>query len=272
MTRKILLCTTALLGSFPVFTPNKADAASPTASVSVQVSGSANPVSVVDATGKSCSLSIIPCGNSPAQAAASKGLEKREQVTYLGVAPEPVSAELRDQLSLKRGEGILVGAIVADSPAARVGVRPHDVLLRFDDQILIEPGQLKALVQMRNPGDKVKLILMRKGAQQTLEVTLGQTEEGRDEPCFPVIELKSDGVEKLLHGLKSIPGAVVSQKAIVIGPDGKPRTLEDKDLDKVLELVRKNLGQGADNGNLESLLKGLLQTGTGSNDMHPAAP
>ena len=233
--------------------------------------GASNLSVGVDATGTAGAVNIMPGGNLPAKAAPSNSAEKRDRVTYFGVAPEPVSEELRDQLPLRRGEGILVGAVVIDSPAAQAGIHLHDILLRFDDQILVEPGQLKALVQMRNPGEKVKLTLMRKGVQQAVEVTLAQTEDGGNKDCVPGVDFKIDGIEKLLRGLKNVPGAVIDRKATVIGADGKTQTFEGKDMDKIIDIVRQNIGQGLPK-EVDSLLKFLGETDKKAGKSHAPAP
>ena len=282
MKQKLLIYNTVLLNSIPAIAGEKADFASATGLTGVVSvvpedaaemtnvtvpAGTAGVVSVV-----SGDVRVVSGNNIPANAAAAGSAENRKQVTYFGVAPEPVSDELRDQLPLKRGEGILVGAVIADSPAAKADIRLHDILLRFDDQILVVPDQLKTLVQMRNPGEKVKITLMRKGAHQAVEVTLAQTSEGGNEDCVPGVHFQNDGMEKLLRGLKNIPGAVVVRKATVIGPDGTVQTFGDKDMGKAVNLIRKNIGQDLPKDQVDNLLKSLGEINKDTNKSGSSAP
>ena len=45
--------------------------------------------------------------------------------------------------------------------AENAGLKLYDILLKLDDQLLINPDQLKTLVQMRNPGERISLSVLR---------------------------------------------------------------------------------------------------------------
>lgn len=92
--------------------------------------------------------------------------------TYLGIASSPVSAELREQLKLKRGVGLVVQRVEKGSPAEQAGVKQYDIVEKMDDQILLNPDQFQSLVRMQEPGAQVKLAIIRQGQPQTLTVTL----------------------------------------------------------------------------------------------------
>ena len=53
---------------------------------------------------------------------------KKNQRAYLGVSLMPVTPVIRNQLGLSEGEGILVGGVKKDSPAAKSGIRKWDVI------------------------------------------------------------------------------------------------------------------------------------------------
>jgi hypothetical protein len=100
-------------------------------------------------------------------------MEKRP---WLGVATEPVDPAVREHLSLAEGFGIAVEYVVEDSPAATAGIQEHDILVRLEDQRLTTPEHLAVLVRSMAKGDRVKFTLIRKGAEQTVEVVLGETD------------------------------------------------------------------------------------------------
>src|SRR5213075_1492155 len=97
---------------------------------------------------------------------------EKENVAFLGVEAAPAPAALASQLGLARGTGLVIGHVAAKSPADGV-LQQHDVLLKLDDQILIEPHQLSVLIRQHKEGDEVTLTYMRAGKQTTAKVKLG---------------------------------------------------------------------------------------------------
>jgi serine protease Do len=96
-----------------------------------------------------------------------------QEVSYLGISTHGIEAALAAQMDLPPETGLVVVHIMPDSPAAGV-LKQHDLLTRFEDQILIEPRQLGVLVRSKKEGDEVKLTLFRLGKQQTVSVKLGK--------------------------------------------------------------------------------------------------
>lgn len=97
-----------------------------------------------------------------------------EKGTYFGASVVSVSNALRGQLQISRGMGLAIMEIRPGSPAARAGLLPHDVLVKLDDQILINPGQFVVLVRNKRPGNRIDLTMIRQGKPLQLEVTLGE--------------------------------------------------------------------------------------------------
>ncbi len=100
---------------------------------------------------------------------------EKETVAFLGVETGPVSATTGAQLGLARGTGLVVSQVALKSPAAGV-LQEHDILLKLDDQILIETKQLAVLVRTKKQGDEVALTFLRAGQKSTAKITLGQHE------------------------------------------------------------------------------------------------
>jgi serine protease Do len=99
----------------------------------------------------------------------------KEPVTFLGVETMPVSPTLIAQLGLTDGTGLVVTHVVPDSPAAGA-LQQHDVLLKLDDQWLIEVRQLAVLVRNHQKNDEVTLTFLRGGKQQTARLKLVKRE------------------------------------------------------------------------------------------------
>jgi len=99
-------------------------------------------------------------------------MEKR---TFLGVATGPLDPTLRTQLGIPRGTGITIHHVDRNSPAGKV-VQEHDIVTKFNDQILVSHEQLAVLVENSKPGDSVSLTIIRGGKEQAVTVTLAEHE------------------------------------------------------------------------------------------------
>jgi len=104
--------------------------------------------------------------------------EPAREVTWLGLSTEEASEALASQLGLKPGQGLVVVFVAPDSPAAKAGIQKYDVIEEVGDQMLVDPVQLRKLVQMQKAGDTVKLMLYRSGKKQTVPATLAKRAEG----------------------------------------------------------------------------------------------
>src|SRR6478672_1396538 len=113
--------------------------------------------------------------------------EKRPKVpvTYLGVDTSQVPTVVSDQLGLAKGFGLVVDYVEPNSPAATAGVQQNDILKMLNDQILIEPSQLRKLLQSFPEGTEVTLTVLRKGQEQKLTAKLVRKEVPQRRGAFP---------------------------------------------------------------------------------------
>ncbi|HRE82180.1 MAG TPA: PDZ domain-containing protein [Opitutaceae bacterium] len=154
--------------------------------------------------------------------AESAPANAKEPVTFLGVEASPVSETLSAQLGLTEGTGLVVKAVVPGSAAVGVLI-PHDILLKLDDQILIETRQLGVLVRQKKVGDEITLTLMRKGKEEKVKVTLTQREMPKRAFNFNLprtaprsLELGLQGVAPLAPGIAAANGTDVQDVLRVI--------------------------------------------------------
>ena len=94
----------------------------------------------------------------------------------LGVAVQQVDQSLAESFGLKRAEGAVVSTVSPNSAAARAGLQPGDVILRFNDKPVGAAGELSAMVGQASPGEKAKLEIWRKGETKEITATLGAAE------------------------------------------------------------------------------------------------
>ncbi|MDB5325934.1 MAG: hypothetical protein JWM57_1503 [Phycisphaerales bacterium] len=94
------------------------------------------------------------------------------RASYLGVMTSVATPALREQLSLPGGVGVLIEAVDAESPAQRGGLQVHDIIMKLDDQLVINVHQFGVLVRMRKPGETISLSVIRRGKPITANVAL----------------------------------------------------------------------------------------------------
>ena len=101
----------------------------------------------------------------------SKGKVTRGRI---GVSIDSVTPELAESLGLAKAEGALVRAVEAGSPAAKAGVEPGDIIVKFDDKPIVKAGDLPRIVGNTAPGAKSKLTVWRRGGLKELTLTVAQ--------------------------------------------------------------------------------------------------
>ncbi|WP_193211122.1 S1C family serine protease [Luteolibacter marinus] len=70
--------------------------------------------------------------------------------------------------------GLSIEKVGRESPAEKAGLKPGDILLKFDGVELETKEQLQELLKEKAPDDRVALELLRKGKQETLTLRLGE--------------------------------------------------------------------------------------------------
>ncbi|HZZ72216.1 MAG TPA: PDZ domain-containing protein [Pirellulales bacterium] len=88
---------------------------------------------------------------------------------FLGLNCFPADAALRAQLNLPENHGLVVEQVVADGPAAKAGLKPLDILLTADGQVLGDVPHLVALVDGAKERE-LKITFLRGGKEQSVSV------------------------------------------------------------------------------------------------------
>jgi len=96
---------------------------------------------------------------------------------WLGVQMEEVSEELAERLGMARPQGALVIEVVhvnGASPAALAGIQQGDVIVRWNDQDVVNPTTLSRLVARTQIGAEAMVVVVRSGARLELNVAVGE--------------------------------------------------------------------------------------------------
>ncbi|MGI9301251.1 MAG: DegQ family serine endoprotease [Gammaproteobacteria bacterium] len=96
---------------------------------------------------------------------------------WLGVTIQGLSRELAGSFGLDTPKGALVAEVSADSPAARAGIKPGDIIIEFNGRQVAESGDLPALVGATPAGKSVDLTVLRNGKERTLQVEIAELEQ-----------------------------------------------------------------------------------------------
>ncbi len=96
---------------------------------------------------------------------------------YLGVSNVSVTEALRERFTLTRSTGVLVAGTEPGAPAQLAGLEQGDIIIEFDGQAIESDSDLYSILRRMKPGDSVSLVVDRKGAELSFDVTLGERPE-----------------------------------------------------------------------------------------------
>lgn len=103
--------------------------------------------------------------------------EPRAPRPWLGVQPEELPDELRAQLDLPEGVGLLVTEVLSGSPAEKAGLKRNDILTKIDGRPMKGEDSLAKFMASAKPGQEVTLTVLRKSKEQTFKVTVGEKKD-----------------------------------------------------------------------------------------------
>ena len=101
------------------------------------------------------------------------GVENRYRI---GVTLSEADDTLRSHLKLAAGEGLVVTEVVDGSPAAKMGVKQHDLLIEMDGKRLSSVEAVNAQIQEKQE-KTVLLKLLRSGQEVTCQITPQKSSE-----------------------------------------------------------------------------------------------
>ena len=106
----------------------------------------------------------------------------------LGIAVSDVTAVDAEAYRLPSVSGAEVNTVEDGSPAARAGLRIGDVIVALDGETIADATSLTTRLARRQPGDEVRLTVVREGARRDVTVRLGEFDRpagGRATPPPP---------------------------------------------------------------------------------------
>jgi serine protease Do len=104
-------------------------------------------------------------------------LQARGKVTrgYMGVSVADLTPDLVKGFGLQAGvKGALVQQVVPKQPAAKAGVEAGDVVVSVNGKAVDSSGALTRAVSLVPPGDKVTLVVLRRGSEKSFTFAVAQ--------------------------------------------------------------------------------------------------
>jgi serine protease Do len=128
---------------------------------------------------------------------------------WIGVQIQPVTKDIADSLGLKKAEGALVAEPQANGPAAKAGIEAGDVIISVDGNPIRNARELARMIGNMQPKASAKIVLLRKGAEKTVTLTLGELPNQREASIAP------SGDER------EAPGSDLGQLGLTLAPASK---------------------------------------------------
>ncbi len=93
----------------------------------------------------------------------------------LGIKSLTITKDAASYYDLPTDKGVFLARVLRGSPAAKSGIKPGDIVLKFDDKPINTAEELVREIQKRKVGEKVALEILRNTKKRKVEVILERT-------------------------------------------------------------------------------------------------
>ena len=132
---------------------------------------------IISPTGGSIGIGFAVPSSTAAPILAQLEQFKEVRRGWIGVRIQTVSDDIAESLGLGKARGALVGSVSEDGPGAKAGLKAGDVVIRFDGKDVKEMRDLPRLVAATPVGKEVSIVVIRKGKEETLKISVARMPE-----------------------------------------------------------------------------------------------
>jgi Do/DeqQ family serine protease len=168
----------------------------------------------------------------------------------LGVTIQRVDADLASSLDLPAARGAIVTSVAAAGPAEKAGLKRGDVIVRVNNQSVVDPNSLRNLVASNAPGSTVKVSALRDGREQNFQVALAelperkadQGDQDRDTSAAPATGKYGLTLQNLTADAAQRFGLDANDQGLLVtrvNPDGSAASAGIRPGDLIQEVNRK---------------------------------
>ena len=113
-------------------------------------------------------------------ARVARQLKSGEKIVrgYLGVVIQQVDPKMADAYGLDKAKGVFVGGVGRESPAAKAGLKPEDIILAINGKEIETREKLQEFIAGSKPDTTVEMTVWRNGGRENISVTIGEQPEG----------------------------------------------------------------------------------------------
>ena len=97
---------------------------------------------------------------------------------WLGIKPIGLTEQLAEYFQVTDGRGVLIGEVLADSPAEKAGLKAGDVIVRLNDERIEDAMELREEIGEHEEGDEVTVAVVRQGKEKSFRATLEESDLG----------------------------------------------------------------------------------------------
>ena len=99
---------------------------------------------------------------------------------WIGVEPRPLTAEIAESFGIAKDkstgalpQGVLINGVLQNSPAAKAGIQPGDLILKVAGQVVADVPEMLTRVAALKPGEAASLSVQRNGKLIDIQLTPG---------------------------------------------------------------------------------------------------
>jgi len=175
------------------------------------------------------------------------------QRAFLGVSIRSVDADLAKKLKLNAISGVYIDEVNKNGAADKAGIRTGDVIIEIDNKKTNTSSELQERISQYAPGDKINILVKRKGKKKHFQLTLrnmiGGTQLIKDNQIdllgakFQKISKKDMYIQGIPYGMRvsklvdgKLKRAGIKEGYIIININNEPISSEN-DIRKVLSEI-----------------------------------
>jgi serine protease Do len=137
---------------------------------------------------------------------------------FIGVRLQEITPSLAEALGMTDEKGALVASVEPNSPAEKAGLKPGDVITRFNGKGVQGVHDLTLATASQKPGSKATLTLSKGGKDREVALVIGERKD--PEVKTGAVPDKSSAAESLGLSLSPIPDQARQQLGIKPGTTG----------------------------------------------------
>jgi serine protease DegQ len=93
---------------------------------------------------------------------------------WVGIEAQDITPQLADSFKLSHTKGSLIAGILPDSPAEKADLKPGDILLAINGNVVADSSSMLNLIANLQPNEKATLRIARNQREMDIEVVIGK--------------------------------------------------------------------------------------------------